>query len=317
MLEEQIGITVEEPRRRDGVSIAVAVSFAIHTLILIYVVRTYKPIGTERVATPIVHYVELMRQNPQERTFTEAPGAKLKTPAPADAPFSDANRKASMPHPTGENPTLRPGEGSHFYTPPTGSPRPRSGSQSAVAGAQPQQQSSQPTTPQMTQSQANALAFRQPTGQSSDSGVNWHSAIREVGKVASLGQQEEILGTPGGGGEKGFAENGPISFESQWYDWGEYAASMVRRIRVNWLSIMPDLIKNFIKGHLTVRFTIHRDGRISDIVILEGSGVPPYDFAAKKALEMSSPLNPLPKDFPNDSERVTAMFFYNEEPPNR
>ena len=92
---------------------------------------------------------------------------------------------------------------------------------------------------------------------------------------------------------------------------------MVRRIRVNWLSIMPDLIKTGMKGHLTVRFTIHRDGHLTDIVILESSDRPPYDFAAKKALEMSSPLNPLPKDFPNDSERVTAMFFYNEEPPNR
>jgi TonB family protein len=68
---------------------------------------------------------------------------------------------------------------------------------------------------------------------------------------------------------------------------------------------------------VTIRFTIHRDGTITDVTILQSSGVPPYDFAAKKGIELSSPLNPLPKNFPNDSERVTAMFYYNSEPPKR
>ena len=68
---------------------------------------------------------------------------------------------------------------------------------------------------------------------------------------------------------------------------------------------------------VTIRFTIQRSGAITDITILNGSGVPPFDFAAKKAIELSSPLNPLPKDFPNNSERVTCMFYYNLEPPSR
>jgi protein TonB len=68
---------------------------------------------------------------------------------------------------------------------------------------------------------------------------------------------------------------------------------------------------------VTIRFTIHRDGRISDVTILNSSGVPPYDFAAKKAIENSSPLAPLPTAFPNDSERVTCMFYYNMEIPVR
>jgi hypothetical protein len=51
--------------------------------------------------------------------------------------------------------------------------------------------------------------------------------------------------------------------------------------------------------------------------MLESSGAPPYDHAAKKAIEQSSPLNPLPKDFPNPYERVTAQFYYNMEIPDR
>ena len=86
---------------------------------------------------------------------------------------------------------------------------------------------------------------------------------------------------------------------------------MVSRIRVNWYAWMPQLIRSGIKGRVTIRFTIQRDGRITDVTMLESSGAPPYDFAAKKAIEQSSPLNPLPKDFPNPYERVTAVFYYN------
>jgi len=118
-----------------------------------------------------------------------------------------------------------------------------------------------------------------------------------------------------GGGDKGYAEQGPLSFETQWYDWGDYAQSMVSRIRVNWYANMPQLIRTGIQGVATIRFTIQRDGRITDIQVLKSSGHPPYDFAARKALELSSPLNPLPADFPNSYERVTAMFYYNMKIP--
>ena len=53
----------------------------------------------------------------------------------------------------------------------------------------------------------------------------------------------------------------------------------------------------------------------SDITILNSSGVPPYDAAARRAIELSSPLKALPADFPNPTERVTCMFYYNMEIP--
>jgi TonB family protein len=144
--------------------------------------------------------------------------------------------------------------------------------------------------------------------------VDWNQAIRKVGEVASLGGGDN-LDLERIGGERGTAEQGPLSFETRWFDWGDYAQSMVSRIRVNWYGNMPQIIRSGIKGVVTIRFTIHRDGRISDITILESSTVPPYDFAARKALELSSPLNPLPKNFPKDTERVTAQFYYNTEIP--
>jgi TonB family protein len=76
---------------------------------------------------------------------------------------------------------------------------------------------------------------------------------------------------------------------------------------------MPEFIRTGTQGVVTIRFTIHRSGRISDVTLLETSTHPPYDFAARKAIELSSPLKPLPKDFPNPTERVTAMFYYNKK----
>jgi hypothetical protein len=44
---------------------------------------------------------------------------------------------------------------------------------------------------------------------------------------------------------------------------------------------------------------------------------PTYDVAARRGIELLFPLMPLPKDFPNDTERATAMFRYNEEQPKK
>jgi TonB family protein len=309
-VEERIDFTFDE-KRRSGVSFAVAVSIVLHVLFLVYVIRNYKPIEKTAEATPMVHYVQLMRQNPQ---FTEAPGPKVES-APITAPFSDANRRASMPEPTGNTPTKRPGDGG-FYTPPRGS----TGAPTAPSAAQQHPEEQEVAQKAAAEAQASAdsgptFSYRPPA--KAAAAIDWRGAIREVGKIASLGTGQQGIDFGNGGGEKGFAESGPISFESQWYNWGEYAASMVSKIRVHWYNNMPQLIRTGMKGVVTIRFTIQRDGDITDVTILNSSTVPPYDFAAKKAIELAAPLNPLPKDFPNATERVTCIFYYNQEPPAR
>lgn len=318
-MEDQIDLVVvaEEKPRTGGISLAVGISLVLHLLLLIAFIRAYHPAPPAAADVPIARYVELMKQNPQQ--FTEAPGEKIER-APLAAPLSDANRKASTPDPTGTQPTQRPGDGRGLYKPPS-NPAPRAPQQAAVAPQMPQPQGlptqSQPAeTPAPTQPvDTDRLVYRESAKASAAAGgIDWKSALKEV-KVASLGGGDGIDLGQLTGGEKGFAEQGPLSFETQWYDWGPYAQSMVSRIRVNWYANMPQIIRTGLKGQVTIRFTIQRDGRLTDITILKSSGVPPYDYAAKKALELSSPLQPLPKDFPNPSERVTAMFFYNMEVP--
>lgn len=320
-VQERIDLAViEETKTRAGNGPAIAVSIVLHILFIGWIVANYHPVSQSDAPPPIARYVELIRQNPETKQFTEAPGKKLDRPVRSPQ-FSDANREAATPHPTGDKPTMMPGE-AHTYTPQAGergNGKPKSQPQQAVSAPQQAQQTQQaqpqtdstPTAPmtELTQPvhQANAVAHGP---------VDWRSAIKSV-KVASLGtgDQGPDLGNPNGG-EKGFAREGPLSFETTWFDWGDYAQGMVSRIRVNWYNVMPDLLRTGMQGVVTIRFTIHHDGQISDVTILKSSGVPPYDFAAKKAIESSSPLAPLPKDFPKESERVTCMFYYNMEIPN-
>lgn len=315
-------VVTEEGRRAGGISLAVVVSFVLHASLIAWFVATYKPAPPVAKAGPMARYVELIKQNPQTPTgFTEAPGGRSVT-APLNAPTSDANRKAAMPQPTGDRPTIRPSENEgHFQ--PTSNPLPRGPkpAQGVAQGTEAAMQQPAPgdATAIPHQLDSDRLVYREPAKASAAAGtVDWNSAIREVGKIASLGGGGDGIDLGQfSGGEKGTADQGPLSFETQWYEWGEYAQSMVSRIRVNWYANMPQIIRTGLKGVVSIRFTIQRDGRITDITILSTSRVPPYDFAARKAIELSSPLNPLPKDFPNPNERVTAMFYYNRDVPQR
>lgn len=313
-MQERIDLVVvaEERRKAGGLSVSVVVSVILHAMLLIWFIRSYRAIPPAAQDVPIARYIELMKQNPSE--FTEAPGPAVER-APMNAPLSDRNRKASMPEPTGTQPTRRPGEGGGLYTPPSQSAGQRSPQQQAVApspGAQPQNDPSGATTGDARTAPSDAsLVYREPAKASATGVVDWRNAIREAGRSSVAGGGGDGIDLASIGGDQGLADTGPLSFETQWYDWGEYAQSMVSRIRVNWYANMPQIIRTGMKGVVTIRFTIHRDGRISDITTLKTSGIPPYDQAARKAIELSSPLKPLPKDFPNPSERVTCMFYYN------
>ncbi len=321
-MEERIDLVevAEEKPRTGGISSAVLISVVAHSALLVLFVRACRPVQPPVASeVPIARYVELIKQNPaEEKKFVEAPGRAIEH-APLSAPLSNANRKASTPNPTGVLPTTRPGDGGGLYTPPM-NPAPRAPRQAPVAPQLPTMQTApaQPSdsTAKTQPVETDRFVYREETAKASavTGPIDWKSALKEV-KVASLGGGDGIDLGQLTGGEKGFAEQGPLSFETQWYDWGPYAQSMVSRIRVNWYANMPQIIRTGMKGKVTIRFTILRDGRITDITILESSSVPPYDYAAKKAIELSSPLQPLPKDFPNPSERVTCIFFYNMEVP--
>ena len=322
-MEERIDLVAEQEKPQPrGIGLAIGVSIVVHILLVILFYRAYKPVPPAASEVPIARYVELIKQNPQmfpvprrqpSQRFTEAPGPTVER-APLNAPLSDANRKAMMPSPTGNQPTTRPGLRNAPYVPPMNpGPRGPRGTVAPPAGSPAEQLTVNPATEHPPND--DRLLYREPKPGQANGGVDWKSAIREVSRVASLGGGDGFDLGQSPGGQKGFAEQGPVSFETQWFEWGPYAQAMISKFRVNWYAVMPPILNTGLKGQVTIRFTIQRDGRITNIETLRESGVTPYDYAARKAIELSSPLKPLPANFPYPSERVTVIFLYNMQEP--
>lgn len=311
---------VEDKPRRGDLSLGVLVSIAVHLTVLSFLF-VYSLRSPEQETQVPARFVELVPQLPQsqrqqqEPPVTEAPGPKRSNPRP-DAPLSNADRKASRPNPIDAPPTLMPGDRR-----PLMQEIPQKGTQSQTDGPSldPQQERAM-ASPQSGGSPASAApgADSMPAFRGSQSPqVDWKEAIKDV-----AAQPSSRRGTPtgdwrtmpgGAGDDLGHAETGPMSFETQWFEWGDYATGMVARIRYHWYSNMPQIIRTGLRGIVTIRFTIQRDGTITDVEIISSSGIPPYDNAAKRAIELASPLAPLPQNFPKPSERVTARFFYNSK----
>jgi TonB family protein len=158
-------------------------------------------------------------------------------------------------------------------------------------------------------SNSNAPTGAQPGSAAVPTLQELNQAIRDAARdVGAAGEQGAGFPNPDGG----FVDSGPLSFDTTWYDWGPYAAEMIRRIKLHW--DVPDIARLNLKGKVTIRFFILADGRVEGATVLSRSGVPPFDYAALQAILTSSPFRPLPKDLGSEREGVTVTFFYNIRP---
>lgn len=104
---------------------------------------------------------------------------------------------------------------------------------------------------------------------------------------------------------------GTMSFDTQGFPWGDYARRVHIIIQNHWEDRLPLAYREGVRGYTCLHIVIQRDGTISDIQVVQPSSVPPFTRAALDAVRASSPLPPLPKDFPEDREGSSWCFFYN------
>ena len=259
--------------------------------------------------------------------FKEAPGPARENPKKS-AP-SDADRRAGggdRNRPRAESPFVpeRPGkEGLAPGTPRGGAPRvPPRPAVKAQAEKGPEKPGPKAGEAVMKPEDG---SFVVPKGEPSATGqaagakpTERLAGLQDAIKAAAEGvgaRGENGAGTPNLDG--GFVDEGPLSFDTSWYDWGPYAAEMIRRIKLHWE--VPSLARLGWKGKLTVRFYILANGSVEGATFLSHSGVPPFDNAAMQAILTSDPFRPLPKDLlaqvpGKDREGITVTFFYNIRP---
>jgi protein TonB len=84
----------------------------------------------------------------------------------------------------------------------------------------------------------------------------------------------------------------------------EYILLMVQQVRANWNPRVE------VPGVAVVRFTIHRDGRITDMVLEKSSGYVANDMNAQRAVSRTGQLAPLPAQFTNPTLGVHLTFEY-------
>lgn len=245
--------------------------------------------------------------SPEERPVTfelvDLPEEKEEAPAKPNAPASDLSRRAhggeGLPAPKpavkGSSPQLSLAPGLPGKAPAPGtSPKKLSPSLPADTTASSQERSGSPQ--ELTSLEEVSPQLTQP-----------RPVIRGLSPFSApqLGIQVDRRG--------GQVDLGPLSFDTQWYDWGPYAAEMLRRIRYHWR--IPELAQMGVPGVVRIRFFIEKDGRVTGLTILRESSHPPMDFAARDAILNASPLPPLPKEVGVEREGVIITFYYNTRPP--
>lgn len=241
------------------------------------------------------------------------PRERVEPPSSQRAPRSDLDRRA---HGGEGAPSDTPGMRGNTFEPrleppstgggvPQGAPPAAAGSQVPPAAESPEERAA-PKAEGTDQRGADAVLHApksaQPEGQPMLKGLS--SAGQGIGGSGSRPDRR--------GGQ---VDLGPLSFDTEWYDWGPYAREMLRRIRYHWA--IPEIARWGVPGVVRIRFYIERDGRVTGLTIEAVSGHPSMDFAARDAILNASPLPPLPVDLTGvDREGVTITFYYNTRPPD-
>lgn len=129
--------------------------------------------------------------------------------------------------------------------------------------------------------------------------------------------EPEIFANADGGAD---GSQGLVSFDTKGYDLGAYIAQVLRIIERNWKTNIPPAARwQGQEGAVFVNISIVRDALGGDKAVLTvtrswSSGKPAFDQAALIALEVSSPLPPLPSFFPYDQLDGRLGFLYNLDP---
>lgn len=86
----------------------------------------------------------------------------------------------------------------------------------------------------------------------------------------------------------------------------DYIGLMTERIKAAWNQ------NQGVSGNTVVKFTIQRDGRMTDVSVERPSGYPALDLSAQRAILVTRQIPPLPSAFPNPSLTVHLNFAYQQ-----
>jgi TonB family protein len=103
-------------------------------------------------------------------------------------------------------------------------------------------------------------------------------------------------------------EQPTITSDTQGVDFSPWLHLVYYRVRDNWYSVIPELIRTGTKGKVVLIFDVRNNGRIESMQVLRSSGLSPYDRAAISSVKLSEPFPGFPPAF--KGEAITVQFTY-------
>jgi TonB family protein len=244
------------------------------------------------------------------------PKVEVRTKVPRKlAELSDRTRRAQTieraPNPKNDLPFSRGNSGEKIisdatkeHPQPSDEPSPPAKTDNGEASAAPPSNPNAlalPSAPQATI--ARNEPSRNPTLGSHSTGVI-SDAIRNVQKYS---QGESLQNVQGDG------DFGPsIQFDTKGVEFGPWLRRFVAQIRRNWF--VPYAAMS-LRGHVVLSFKVHKDGSITDLMVMQPSAIDAFTKSAFNAIKLSNPTVPLPTEFPDENAPFIVTFYFNETPP--
>ncbi len=218
---------------------------------------------------------EMPGLGPGDFTPVSLVGPEVLSPAPAKAPAKPAPRETKPEPVKPVVPELKPEKDEGIKLPDTPKKKPQKTPADSARAQAPPAPSPPPAPAPAAQGPAEAALAGVP------------EAVAGDGATVAAG----VEGGEGGGG--GFGE------------FAYYRIAMQNKIAANWSPA-------FVSGEAVcvVYFRIIRSGMVVGARVEEPSGIPYYDQTALRAVLESSPLPPLPAQFPDDAVGVHFRFRY-------
>ncbi len=163
------------------------------------------------------------------------------------------------------------------------------------------------TVPPLSQTSSGSLTLPRQApqpGQGRSGGVIG-DALRNIQRYAT-GEKFQNLG---GAADQNYPT---IQFDTKGVEFGPWIRRFIAQVKRNWF--IPYAAMS-MHGHVVLTFYVHKDGRITELVLAAPSDIGAFNNAAYNALAWSNPTQPLPQEYPDNRAFFTVTFFYNEQPP--
>ena len=261
---------------REGILISL-LAHAIGVIVWLLMPPAPRSASLDSVSEDPVRYVQVMPAQMPEVARTRPKPPDQSPPAKADA--TPIPTPSPQPDKPAAAPTERPVTGDRPAPVPTSAP-------------------TSPTVPDI------------PTKVASDPSPSLTRPTTSMGN--SLRNLQQFLQTQSVNTDSGDAQdpnNADIKFDAKGVDFNPWLRRFVAQIKRNWLVPQAAMM---MKGHVVIQFNVLRNGTITDLRIVQTSGIPPFDLAAFNSLKLSNPTLALPTEYPDDKAFFTVTFHYNE-----